>query len=143
MIKEIKKIKKIGDCKGHLGIMRSFARIPLFFLALCISAFANDQPKVSTEEAVQIAIKATQKMRDEDHETHDAFRTIATECSGEINAYTKDNPDSSYIKNLRAKLKGKTYWMVAFSRKKLQVGGPAVVFMDQKDGQILGRYLGK
>jgi len=143
MIKKIKKIKKIWDRKGSSGSMRSFALMPLFFFALCVSAFADDQPKVSKEEAVKIAIEATQKLRDMDHEKIDAFRIIATECSSEVNPCTKDYPDSPYIKSLRAKLKGKSYWMVAFSRKELRPGGSAVIFVDQNDGQILGKYLGK
>jgi len=152
MIKKIKKIKKIkrigqiGDRRGSSGSGLSFALMLLFFLAQCVSSFADDQPKVSKisqEKAVKTAIEATQKMRDQDHQSLDEFKISAAEGSGGITPYTGDHPNSPYIKNLRAELKSKTYWMVILSLKKVQPGGPAVVFVDQSDGQILAKYLGK
>ena len=145
-INMIKRIKKIGDCLGSLMGVRSFVPVIFLFFAFCLSACVCIPPKVnkiSQEEAVKIAIEATKKRRALGHETIDAFRITALGCSSEINACTKDDPDSSYIKTLRAQLKGKIYWMVVFARKKLQPGGPTVVFVDQNNGKILGEYLGK
>lgn len=133
-INMIKKIKRIWDGLWSWGNTRSFAL--LFFLAFCVSANAGDHP-VSKETAVQTAIEATQKLREMDHETLDGFRIVATECSGEINTFTKNNPDSPYIESLRAKLKDKSYWTIAFSRKELRPGGLAVVFVDQKNGESI------
>jgi len=108
----IKRIKKIFFCMFCLGILAGSA------------ALAEEKEKISKEEAIKIAMDSLAQ------DNVRVKRILERDMKVSV-------IESFGIHEIFTKLKGKSYWQVAFTPKKQLDSGGMIVFVDIQTGKIL------